>query len=106
MKVKKGDLVKVIAGKIKGSVTEVTSVDTENSRVFLENGPIVKKHLKPERSKKHPEGGIIEKSASIHISNVMIMCEAVNRPVRVGYSIDGDKKVRIAKGSKSSGQMI
>ncbi len=106
MKVKKGDLVKVIAGKIKGSVTKVTSVDAENSRVFLENGPIVKKHLKPERDKKHPEGGIIEKPASIHISNIMVMCEAANRPVRVGYSIDGDKKVRIAKGSKCSGQMI
>lgn len=106
MKLKKGDLVKVISGKIKGTVSKITIVDTEKSRVFLENGPIAKKHLKPERNKNIPAGGIIDKPSSIHMSNVMLMSESNDRPVRVGYVFEDGKKVRVAKGPKCGGQKI
>ena len=81
-------------------------VDTEKSRVFLENGPIAKKHLKPERNKNIPAGGIIDKPSSIHMSNVMLMSESNDRPVRVGYVFEDGKKVRVAKGPKCGGQKI
>ena len=106
MKLKKGDLVKVIAGKNKGVISKITVVDTEKSRVFLENGPMAKKHLKPERNKNIPNGGIIEKPSSIHISNVMLMSESNQTTVRVGYAFEDGKKVRVAKGPKCSGQKI
>lgn len=100
MKIKRGDVVKVISGNknIKGTVGKVISIDAERERVVLENGPMHKRHMKPERSRKHPEGGIIEKPASIHVSNVMLMAEALGRPVRVGYSLADGTKSRVAKG--------
>lgn len=108
MNIRAGDVVKVISGSknIKGTVTKVVSVDRERQRVTLENGPVHKKHLKPERSRKHPEGGIVERPASIHVSNVMLMSESLGRPVRVGMrEIDG-VKTRVARGKTSSGEKV
>lgn len=108
MKIKSGDMVKVIAGdkKVKGTVGKVLSVDRKSQRVVLENGPIHKRHLKPEKSRKHPEGGIIEKKASIHVSNLMLMSEGGNRPVRVGFiEVEGQKQ-RVARGRGSAGEKI
>lgn len=106
MKIKKGDLVKVISGKARGTVGKITEVDTKRERVFIENGPMAKRHLKAERSKKHPEGGIIEKPASIHASNVMLMCESSGRPFRIGFSLENGKKVRVSRGTENSGKQI
>lgn len=108
MRIRSGDIVKVITGNknIKGTVGKVVSVDLEGQRVVLENGPVHKKHVKPERSRKHPEGGIIERPASVHISNVMLMSEASGRPVRVGFVEADGQKSRVAKGRSSSGEKI
>lgn len=108
MKIKTGDLVKVIAGSknILGTVQKVISIDRSSERVILENGPVKKRHMKPERSRKNPEGGILEKPGSVHVSNVMLMSEGIGRPVRTGVSLNGDKKQRIAKGRHASGESI
>jgi large subunit ribosomal protein L24 len=108
MKIKSGDVVKVISGGkgVKGTVGKVISVDRESGRVVMENGPVHKRHLKPEKNRKHPEGGIIERKASVHVSNVMLMSEANGRPVRTGVAhIDG-KKTRVARGHKVSQEKV
>jgi large subunit ribosomal protein L24 len=106
MRIKTGDMVKVIAGKSKGLVSKVASVDRSNERITLENGPINKRHLKPEKNRKHPEGGILELKASIHVSNVMFMSEAAGRPVRVGFDIKDGQKIRVSRGRNASGEAI
>lgn len=108
MKIKSGDMVKVISGdkKIKGQILKVISINAEAQRVILENGPMHKKHLKPERSRKHPEGGIIEKPASVHVSNVMLMKEGAERPFRVGYTYNNGEKVRVARGRSASSEIF
>ncbi len=108
MKIRAGDVVKVIAGNknIIGSVSKVIAVDRIRERIFLENGPVNKKHLKPEKSRKHPEGGIIDRPASIHVSNVMLMSESLARPVRVGAKIVDGVKTRVAIGKSSSGEKV
>jgi large subunit ribosomal protein L24 len=108
MKIRSGDVVKVISGNkdIKGTVGKVIAINRETERVILENGPMHKKHLKPERSRKHPEGGIIEKRASIHVSNVMLMSETSERPVRVGFVISDGQKRRVARGRGSSSENV
>lgn len=106
MRIKTGDMVKVIAGKVKGLTGKVMSVDRANERVVLENGPLNKRHMKPEKSRKHPEGGILERPASIHMSNVMLMSEASGRPVRVGFEIKDGQKIRVARGRQASKEAI
>jgi len=108
MRIRSGDIVKVVSGRkgVKGQVLKVLSVDRQKNRVVLENGPINKKHLKPERSRKNPEGGIVEKLASIHLSNVMLMSEKNDRPVRVGFKFENGQKIRVAKGRGSSGERV
>lgn len=106
MRIKTGDTVKVIAGKVKGLTGKVVSIDRCSERVVLENGPLNKRHMKPEKSRKHPEGGILERPASIHMSNVMLMSESSGRPVRVGFEIKDGQKIRVARGPKASGEAI
>jgi len=95
-KIKSGDTVKVIAGDHKGSEGKVLQIIKDKDRVVVENVNKVKKHTKP--SAQNPQGGIVEKEASLHISNVMLVEEGV--AVRVGYKVDGDKKERISKKTK------
>jgi large subunit ribosomal protein L24 len=102
MKIKRGDLVKVISGTNKGLVGKVEAVDREKERLVIENGPKAKRHLKAEKSKKFPEGGIIEKPRSIHASNVMLMVESEGRPFRLGFEFKDGKKIRISRGKASS----
>lgn len=95
----KGDLVKVISGENKGDEGKVIAVDLKNNRVKVEGINVVKKHQKP--SYTNPQGGIIEKEAFIHISNVMIMDSKTNTPTRIGAKLlDDGKKVRISTKSK------
>ena len=91
MFVRKDDTVMVVAGKERGKTGKVIRVVPKKSRVFIERVHLVKRHSKP-RSAQQP-GGIVEKEASIHVSNVMIMCDPCNAPVRIGYRVleDGEK---------------
>ena len=93
MKIKKGDTVKFIAGKDNGKEGKVISVDQKNSKVVVEGINMVTKHLKP--SQANQNGGIIQKEAPIDASNVMLMFKG--QPTRVGFKIEKDKKVRVAK---------
>ena len=95
MKIKKGDTVRVIAGnrKIKNKEGKVISVDPNNGKVLVEGLNMVTKHAKP--SQANPNGGIIQKEAPMDISNVMLVHKG--QATRVGFKMDGDKKVRFAK---------
>ena len=93
LKIKKGDTVQVIAGKDRDKQGKVISVDQKNHRVLVEGVNMVKKHTKP--SMANQEGGIVSQEAAIDISNVMLVHDG--KPTRVGFKMDGDKKVRFAK---------
>jgi len=101
LKIKRGDKVVVIAGEDKNKQGEVKSVDRIKMRAIVEGVNMVKKHTKP--SAKHPEGGIIEKEASIHISNLMLV-NSKGQATRVGRKKDdAGKGVRY---SKKNGEII
>ena len=93
LKIKKGDTVKVIAGKDNGKEGKVISVDPKNGKVVVEGVNIIKKHEKP--SVANQTGGITEKEAPIDASNVMYVHKG--KVTRVGFKMEGDKKVRYAK---------
>lgn len=97
MKIRKGDKVLVIAGKDRNKTGVVERVLTSKNRVVIGGVNMVKKHLK--RSTQNPQGGIIDKTLPIHLSNVMLLDPANNKPTRVGYKLAGKEKVRIAKKS-------
>ena len=97
MKIKKGDMVKVIAGKDKGKEGKVLSA--KDGKVIVEGINQVTKHSKP--SQANPQGGIVKKEAAIDISNVMYSHKG--KATRIGFKLDGDKKVRVAK---STGEVI
>ena len=92
-KIKKGDQVRVIAGKDIGKEGKVLLVNTKKDTVVVEGVNMISKHTKP--SAANQNGGIIEKEAPLHISNVMYLHKG--KPTRVGFRMDGDKKVRYAK---------
>ena len=92
-RIKKGDTVKVIAGKDKDKEGKVIAVDTKNHRVLVEGVNMVTKHTKP--SAANQQGGIVETEAYIAVSNVMYLHKG--QPTRIGFKMDGDKKVRFAK---------
>ncbi|MGX8835488.1 50S ribosomal protein L24 [Amedibacillus sp. YH-ame6] len=90
MKIKKGDKVQVITGAYKGTIAEVTKVFPKEDKVIVEGVNMVKKHQKP--TQQNPDGGIIEKEAPIHVSNVMAYDSKAKKASRVGYEIKEDKK--------------
>ncbi|AZI21991.1 50S ribosomal protein L24 [Chryseobacterium taklimakanense] len=97
VKIKRGDNVIVTTGKnkgTKGEVLEVIKKEGKDPRVIVAGVNVVKKHVNPSAS--NPQGGIVEKEASIHISNVSLM-DAEGKATKVGYKMEGDKKVRVAK---------
>jgi large subunit ribosomal protein L24 len=95
-RVKKNDTVMVIAGKERGKIGKVLRVLSAENRATVERLNMVKRHTKP-RGPQNP-GGIIEKEASIHLSNLMPMCERCNAPVRVGSKrLDDGNKARICR---------
>lgn len=93
MKIKKGDLVKVIAGADKDKEGKVLAVNKENGTILVEGVNMRTKHAKPSAS--NPEGGIIHQEGPIDASNVMYIHKG--EATRVGFKMDGDKKVRVAK---------
>ena len=95
--IKKGDTVYVNAGNYKGETGKVLLVDPSKDRAIVEGVNIVKKHTKP--NAKNPQGGIVSQEAPIHVSNLQLIDPKSGKPTRVGYRMDGDKKVRYAKKS-------
>ena len=99
MKIKKGDMVKVIAGKDKDKEGKVISVYKKDNKVLVEGINMVTKHAKP--SMANQQGGILHQEAPIDLSNVMLLHNG--KATRVGFKMDGDKKVRVAK---ATGEVI
>ncbi|WP_223703221.1 50S ribosomal protein L24 [Sutcliffiella deserti] len=97
MHVKKGDKVQVISGKDKGKQGVILESFPKKDRVLVEGVNIVKKHAKP--SQENPQGGIINREAPIHVSNVMPLDPKSGEPTRVGYKVVDGTKVRVAKKS-------
>ena len=100
MKIKKGDTVQIITGNDAGKTGRVIKVFLDKDRVVVEGVNMVKKHARPTQD--NPQGGIIEKEATIHISNVMMV--ASGKPTRVGYkTLEDGRKVKYAK---TTGEII
>ena len=99
MKIKKGDMVKVIAGKDKDKEGKVIAVNQKDGTVLVEGVNMLTKHTKP--SVANQNGGIVHQEGPIDISNVMYIHKG--KATRVGFKVDGDKKVRYAK---STGEVI
>ena len=99
LKIKKGDTVKVIAGKDNNKEGKVLSVDVKNGKVLVEGVNMITKHTNP--SQANPNGGIVQKEAPIDLSNVMYVHKG--KATRVGFKVEDGKKVRIAK---STGEVI
>ena len=93
MHIKKGDTVRVIAGADKDNEGKVIAVNQKNHTVLVEGVNMIKKHTKP--SMANQNGGIIEQEGPIDISNDMLLVDG--KTTRVGFQMDGDKKVRVAK---------
>ena len=101
MRIKKGDKVAVICGKDKGKRGSVLKVFVKDSRVLVEGVNMMKRHTRPSGA---GPGGIVEREASIHVSNVAHVDPRLNEPTRVGYRVlEGGRKVRYAK---RSGEII
>jgi large subunit ribosomal protein L24 len=99
-KIKKGDRVVVLAGKDKGRQGNVLKVMPKEERLVVEGLNMVQRHTKP--SQGDPQGGIKHKEAALHVSNVAIV-DSKGKPTRVGFRVEGDKKVRVAK---TTGEVI
>ncbi len=94
-RIKKGDNVRVIAGKHKGSEGEVIAVFRDTSRVLVKNVNIIKKSQRP--TQENPRGGFVEQEAAIHLSNVQLLDPKSGKPTRIGYRFEDDgTKVRYA----------
>ena len=96
LKIKTGDTVRVIAGDHKGSEGKIVKVLLEKNKVIVEGVNMVKKHMKP--SAQSPQGGIVEKEASIQISNLSLLTSK-GETTRIGYKMEEGKKVRVSKKS-------
>lgn len=100
-KFKKGDTVMVMTGRDKGKTGEIMRVVPSESRLYVQGVNVVKRHTRPTQTS---PGGIVEKEASIHASNVSHIDPKDDKPTRVGFKlIEGDRKVRYAK---RSGEII
>ena len=93
MKIKQGDTVKVIAGKDKGKTGTILTTMKKSDQVVIEGVNVVKRHQKNRMARS--QGQIVEKSMPIHVSNVALI--EGNKTVRAGYTVEGDKKVRISR---------
>ena len=94
-RVKNGDTVEVIQGKENGKRGKVLRVLETEERIIVERVNFIKRHVRP--SKKTPQGGVIEREASMHISNVKLVCPSCNQSVRVGVRREGGEKIRYCK---------
>lgn len=95
MKFRKEDKVKILKGKDIGKEGTVLKVIKEENKILVEGVNIVKKHVKPGAVSK--EGGIIKMEKPINASNAMVICNKCNKPTRVGFKLEKDKKFRVCK---------
>jgi large subunit ribosomal protein L24 len=102
MRLKKNDKVMVISGKEKGKVGKILKVLPEKNRIIVEKVNYIKRHTRP--GGKVSKGGIVEKEAPLHASNVMLICGKCTDPVRVGYQKQADGK--IARLCKKCGELL
>lgn len=102
LNIKKGDTVMVIAGDSKGQQGRVLVVDSEKEKILVEGVNMVSKHARP--TNKTPKGGIIQKEAPIHISNLKVI-DGSGKPTRVGRKLD-EKTNKMVRYSKKSGEVI
>ena len=101
LKIKKGDRVKVITGRSKGKIGDVLRVIPTEQRVVVAGVNMIKRHTKPNRGE---TGGIIEREAAIHVSNVALLDPKTNKPTKVGFKfLEDGRKVRMAR---ASGEII
>jgi large subunit ribosomal protein L24 len=97
MKIKKGDTVEVIAGKDAGKRGRVLRVDRDRGRVVVEGVNMIKRHTRP-NPQRRVQGGIVEREAALHHSNVMVVSPDSGKPTRIGMKVlDDGRKVRVAK---------
>ena len=102
MDIRKGDTVQVISGNDKGRRATVLNVFKDRGRVIVEGVNMRKHHTRP--TSRDPQGGIIERDAPLHISNIMVVCPKTDQPTRIGHKqLDSGKYVRV---SARSGEMI
>jgi len=100
IRIKKGDTVFVLSGKEKGKTGKILAIDHEKQRAEVEKLMVFKRHFKRGRNPAAPEGGIVEKNGTIHISNLMLMDPESKKPTRIGTKVlENGKRVRIAKRS-------
>jgi large subunit ribosomal protein L24 len=107
MKIRKNDTVMVIAGNSRGKSGKVLKVYTERKRVIVEGVNIIKRHTRP--SQKNPQGGIVQREAPIHVSNVMLLDPKTNEITRVGTRIIVDEttgKKRRMRVARATGEMF
>ena len=97
LKIRKGDRVKVIAGRSKGKIGDVLRVIAADERVVVSGVNVIKRHTKPSRTE---QGGIIEREAAIHVSNVALLDPKTDKPTKIGFKfLEDGRKVRYARGS-------
>lgn len=107
MRIRKSDNVMVVSGNDKGKTGKVLKVFPKVSKIIVEGINVRKRHTKP--SQRTPQGGILEKEAPIHVSNVMLLDPKSNEPTRLGSRIIIDEKTgrkKIARISRKSGEMV
>jgi len=96
IRIKKDDKIKVLTGKDKGKIGKVLKINKKTNRAVVENINVAQRHQKP--NPKAPQGGIVDKSMPIAISNLMIMCNSCVKPTRIGIKqLENGKRVRICK---------
>jgi large subunit ribosomal protein L24 len=103
LKIRRDDIVRVIAGKDKGKTGRVLRVDPKKGKVYVEGANIITRHTRPrtlrDTQRAQEVGGIVEKEGPIHVSNVMLIDPDSGEPTRVGMKRDGGRRVRVAKKS-------
>ena len=99
-KIKKNDMVMVLTGREKGKTGRVLDIDREKQRAIVEKLMVFKRHYKRGRNPAHPEGGIVEKNGSIHLSNLALIDPETKKATRIGTKLlENGKRVRVAKRS-------
>jgi large subunit ribosomal protein L24 len=107
MKIHKNDTVMVIAGNARGKTGKVLKVYPDRERIIIEGVNIIKRHTRP--SQKNPQGGIVQREGTIHVSNVMLIDPKTNEPTRVGTVVTKDEttgKKRRMRVAKATGEMF
>lgn len=99
MKIQKGNKIRVIYGKDKGREGVVERVYTKSEMILVPGINIAKKHVR--KTEQQPQGGVVEVPRPLHLSKVMFICPKCNKPTRIGYKVDKDKKFKVCKKCKN-----